>query len=80
MRIEGITWPVRIFGPQGCTLETDAGLWLNIGVDTLMSSAHLRQKSDCLSTGTVVCLMECRMLYIGAQESLQNVSRSGKKG
>ena len=40
-------------------------------------------KADCcgsLQTATAVCLVESRVLYVGAKESLRNISRSGEKG
>ena len=40
----------------------------------------LRLKSDRLQTATAVCLVESRVLYVGAKESLRNISRSGEKG
>ena len=40
----------------------------------------LRPKSDSLQTATAVCLVESRVLYVGAKESLRNISRSGEKG
>ena len=38
------------------------------------------EPSDRLQTATEVCLVESRVLYVGAKESLPNISRSGEKG
>ena len=48
--------------------------------EALQASGLTSEPSDSLQTATAVRLVESRVLYVGAKESLRNISRSGEKG
>ena len=47
--------------------------------EALQASGLTSEPSDSLQTATAVCLVESGVLYVGAKESLRNISRSGEK-